>query len=76
MAAAWERCGEDVEEAARVLGAGRLRMLRTVSLPLVYPALVAGSLLAFVTALGEFMASAVLYTSRNKPIAIFVWHSQ
>jgi iron(III) transport system permease protein len=73
LAAAWERMGPEVEDAARVLGAGRLRMLRTVSLPLVFPALVAGGLLAFVTALGEFMASAILYTPRNKPISMAIY---
>ena len=73
LVAAWERCGEDVEEAARVLGAGRLRMLATVSLPIVFPSLVAGTLLAFVTALGEFVASAILYTPRNKPIAMAIF---
>jgi iron(III) transport system permease protein len=73
LVAAWERTGEDVEEAARVLGAGRFRMLMTVSLPLVFPSLVAGTLLAFVTALGEFVASAILYTPRNKPIAMAIY---
>ena len=73
LVAAWERCGEDVEDAARALGAGRMRMLATVSLPIVFPSLVAGTLLAFVTALGEFVASAILYTPRNKPIAMAIY---
>lgn len=73
LVAAWERVGEEVEQAARSLGAGRLRMLRTVSLPLVLPSLVAGGLLAFVTALGEFVSSAVLYTPRNRPISMAIF---
>ena len=73
LVAAWERTGEEVEEAARLLGAGRLRMLRTVSLPMIFPSLVAGGLLAFVTALGEFVSSAVLYTPRNKPISMAIF---
>ncbi|MCB9781832.1 MAG: iron ABC transporter permease [Candidatus Omnitrophica bacterium] len=73
LVAAWERTGEEVEEAARSLGSGRLRMLRTVSLPMIFPSLVAGGLLAFVTALGEFVSSAVLYTPENKPISMAIF---
>ncbi|MBK7496776.1 MAG: iron ABC transporter permease [Candidatus Omnitrophica bacterium] len=73
LAAAWEQVGESVEEAARSLGAGRLRTLRTVSIPLLFPALVGGGLLAFVTALGEFIASAILFTPGNKPISVAIF---
>jgi len=41
-----------------------------VALPLILPGLAAGALLAFVTALGEFVASILLYTHRTRPIAI------
>ncbi len=73
LVAAWERTGEEVEEAARSLGSGRIRMLRTVSLPMIFPSLVAGGLLAFVTALGEFVSSAVLYSPQNKPISMAIF---
>jgi iron(III) transport system permease protein len=59
-----------LEEAAASLGAGRARTLRRVVLPLVLPGLAAGALLAFVTALGEFVASILLYTHRTRPISI------
>ncbi|MBW7940472.1 MAG: ABC transporter permease subunit, partial [Candidatus Omnitrophica bacterium] len=68
-----EQVGESAEEAARSLGAGRLRTLRTVSIPLLFPALVGGGLLAFVTALGEFIASAILFTPGNKPISVAIF---
>jgi len=41
-----------------------------VVLPLVLPGLMAGALLAFVTALGEFVASILLYTHRTRPISM------
>lgn len=44
------------EEAAAALGAGELAILRRVVLPQLYPALVAASLLTFMTALGSFSA--------------------
>ena len=45
-----------VLEAAASLGAGRWRTLRRVVLPLLYPALGAGALLTFMTALASFSA--------------------
>lgn len=45
------------EEAAAGLGAGRLTVLRRVTLPLVGPSLVAGAVLAWARALGEFGAT-------------------
>ena len=45
-----------VFEAAASLGAGRIRTLRRVVLPLLYPSLGAGALLTFMTALASFSA--------------------
>ncbi|HEX2095559.1 MAG TPA: iron ABC transporter permease [Longimicrobiaceae bacterium] len=59
-----------LEEAAASLGAGRARTLGRVVLPLVLPGLAAGALLAWVTALGEFVASILLYTHRTRPISV------
>ena len=59
-----------LEEAAASLGASRLTAARRVVLPLVLPGLAAGALLAFVTALGEFVASILLYTHRTRPISV------
>ncbi|MBB6071672.1 ABC transporter permease [Longimicrobium terrae] len=58
------------EEAAASLGASRWTTARRVVLPLVLPGLAAGALLAFVTALGEFVASILLYTNRTRPISV------
>jgi len=57
-------------EAAAVLGAGRARTLRRVILPQLRPALAAGAGLAFITALGDFVTSIVLYTYDTRPISI------
>lgn len=59
-----------LEEAAASLGASWMTTARRVILPLVMPGLAAGALLAFVTALGEFVASILLYTHRTRPISI------
>jgi iron(III) transport system permease protein len=57
-------------EAAAALGAGRWRTLRRVVLPQLRPALAAGAGLAFITALGDFVTSIVLYTYDTRPISI------
>ncbi|MEM1179763.1 MAG: iron ABC transporter permease [Acidobacteriota bacterium] len=59
-----------LEEAAASLGAGALRRFWRVVVPLVRPALVAGLGLAFITALGDFVTSIVLYTFTTRPISI------
>lgn len=64
-----------LEEAAASLGAGRWATLRRVTLPLLRPALAAGASLAFVTALGDFVSSIVLYTYDTRPISIEILSS-
>jgi iron(III) transport system permease protein len=64
-----------LEEAAASLGAGRRRRLARVVLPLLRPALAAGAGLAFITALGDFVTSVVLYTYDTRPISIEILSS-
>ena len=59
-----------LEDAARGLGASWWQTIRRVVIPAARPGLVAGALLAGVTAVGEFVASVVLYTHGNRPISI------
>ena len=64
-----------LEEAAASLGAGRWRRLFKVVLPLLRPAVMAGASLAFITALGDFVTSIVLYTFDTRPISIEILSS-
>ncbi len=59
-----------LDEAAASLGAGPWRTVRKVTWPLLRPALLAGASIAFIAALGDFVASIVLYTYETRPIAI------
>ena len=66
----------DVEEAARVDGAGSLGVFTKVTVPLAFPALVAGAVMAWARALGEFGATVVFAGSfqgvtQTIPLAIF-----
>ena len=59
-----------IEDAARGLGASWWMTVRRVIIPAARPGLIAGAMLAAVTAVGEFVASVVLYTHSNRPISI------
>ena len=54
---AFRTADRGLEEAAATLGAARLRIFSRVTLPLVIPSLVAGSVLCWARALGEFGAT-------------------
>lgn len=65
-----------LEDAARTLGANRIWVFLTVTLPLVLPGVVAGMILCFAKSLGEFGAtitfvSAIPGETRTLPAAIY-----
>lgn len=55
--AAFHNVDRRYEDVARTLGAGRWTVFRRVTLPLTWPALAAGAVLAWARALGEFGAT-------------------
>jgi iron(III) transport system permease protein len=55
-----ELIASDLEEAAAILGAGRLRVAATITLPLVAPAILSGFILAVLQALALFGSPAML----------------
>ena len=73
--AAYRQLDPSLEEAAASLGAGRWRTLARVTLPQLRPGLAAGASLAFVAALGDIVASIVLYTYETRPISIEILSS-
>lgn len=58
-----EHVDRRLEDAAATLGASPLRVFFTVTLPLAWPGLVAGAVLAFAKALGEFGATITFVSS-------------
>jgi molybdate transport system permease protein len=67
-----------LESAARTLGAGPWRVFFTITLPLAWPGLVTGALLAFARALGEFGATITFVSSipgetQTLPLAIYTF---
>ncbi len=65
------------EDAAATLGAGRWMILRRVTLPLVAPSVLAGAVLAWARALGEFGATVTFAgnlqgRTQTMPLAVFL----
>jgi iron(III) transport system permease protein len=72
LQASMEQIDPTLEEAAGSLGARAWQRFMRVTLPLVWPGAVAGTLLAFVIALGEYVASVLVFVPANRPISIAI----
>jgi putative spermidine/putrescine transport system permease protein len=62
LATAFEAIPQDVIDAARNLGAGRLALVKDILIPMVMPGLFAGSIFTFITSLEEFNLTFVIGT--------------
>ena len=72
LQASMEQVDPTLEEAAGSLGARAWQRFVRVTLPLVWPGAVAGTVLAFVIALGEYVASVLVFVPANRPISIAI----
>lgn len=73
---AFEQIDENVLNAARTLGVSEFRIFWTITVPLAWPGIAAGTVLAFARALGEFGATLMLAgnipgKTQTIPIAIY-----
>lgn len=65
-----------LEEAARVSGAGPLRAMRDIIIPLVRPGMVAGWILVFMPAFRELTMSILLFGLRTETIGVVIFNMQ
>ncbi|WP_051388817.1 ABC transporter permease [Arthrobacter sp. 35W] len=72
--ASLDQIDPSLEEAARNLGATPLRVLRTVTVPLIAKGILAGALLAFVDGVGEYVASVVIYPAGYVPMSVEIYN--
>lgn len=78
MRLAIEAVDPRLEEAAATLGASRIKVFSTVTLPLILPGIIAGAVLAFAKAMGEFGATITFVSNipgetRTVPSAIYAF---
>ena len=67
------RLDDDLLDAAADLGASRVEVFRTIVLPLTVPGIIAGSLLVFIPAVGEFVIPALLGGPEQVMIGKVLW---
>ena len=72
-AAAFAQFDPTLDEAARNLGANWWRRVSRVTIPLVLPGIATGAMVALVNALGEFVASILLYTYSTEPLSVRIF---
>ena len=72
LQASMEQIDPSLPEAAGSLGATWWQRFWRVTLPLAGPGAIAGTLLAFVIALGEYVASVLVFVPINRPISIAI----
>jgi iron(III) transport system permease protein len=64
-----------IEEAAISLGAPPARAFVKVTLPLMLPAVIAGALMSFITAINELSSSLILYVGRTMTMPVRIYLS-
>ncbi|MGK2887215.1 MAG: carbohydrate ABC transporter permease [Rhodococcus sp. (in: high G+C Gram-positive bacteria)] len=62
----------ELEEAARIDGAGRFQAFRLVMLPLAAPALFTTAILAFIAAVNEYLLASQLSSDRTEPVTVAI----
>lgn len=64
-----------LEEAARSLGAGRMHTFRKITLPVIAPGIVAGSVFSFIVSFGQFDVSLFLTPPDSTPLPMALYVS-
>ncbi|MCW3807983.1 molybdate ABC transporter permease subunit [Plebeiibacterium marinum] len=75
---AMEMVDTGLEDASRILGAGRIRTFARVTVPLALPGIISGTILAFARSLGEFGATITFAgniegETQTLPLAIYAY---
>ncbi|RLG83967.1 MAG: hypothetical protein DRO40_02945 [Thermoprotei archaeon] len=73
ITAAFMQVPKDLEEAARVLGATRLQVIRKVYMPLTWRGILAGGIFAFSWSLNEFILTLLLGAPAIKTLPISIY---
>ena len=63
-----ERMDRTLVEASKDLGAGRWATFRQITLPIILPGLITGSILVFIPMMGEYVIPQILGYGRSSPM--------
>lgn len=64
----------DLEQSARMSGASGLTTLRTITVPLLKPTLIAILFFVMLMSIKEISASLLLYTQKSQVLSVLTWH--
>jgi len=73
LRSAFEAVHPELEEAGRILGATRLRTLRSITAPLLRSGVIAAWCFIFVAVVRELSAAAILFTSATKVLSVLIF---
>jgi len=73
MNAAFLQIHKELEEAAETSGANLWHTLKAVVLPLLWPSFIRGFLWMFIRGISEATMALMLYSTKNRTIAVLVW---
>ena len=65
---------KSLEEAARMSGAGKVRVIRTVTFPLIRPSLLSAWILLFVFAMREVNETVIIAGPRSRPLSVLAYN--
>lgn len=63
----------ELEEASRILGAGRLRTLKAITAPLLWTAVLSTWCFIFIAAIRELSAAVLLFTANTKVLSVLIY---
>ncbi|THB77140.1 MAG: iron ABC transporter permease [Desulfobulbaceae bacterium] len=66
----FQNLNENYIEASKSLGGSSFYTFRKITIPILYPGIIAGFLLIFIRSIGEYTVSVFLYNASNKPLSI------
>lgn len=64
----------DLEQSARVVGAGSIRTLSAITVPLIRLTLISTFVFVMLMSIKELSASLLLYTERSQVLSVLTWH--
>lgn len=72
-AAIVKQINPNVEEASQSLGASPFKTFRKVTLPMMFPGIVSGALMSWMTIISELSASIILYVGTTRTLTISIY---
>lgn len=73
--AALSQVGDSLEEAAMMVGANPIRAFRTVTLPVIRPAIVSGGTVAFLQMITELSATVILFAAPFATMTVVIFNN-